>query len=207
MLWNGAKGEGEEGPRHDPPAFAVFGEEVELAVGRCLGDDLGGATGQVTHQQCHQCQTDENDHRLEQVGEGHRPHAAKDGVDHDDCRADEDAAVEIDGAAAENMDDQAQRRHLRRRPAQVRANDGQAGQHFNTLAIALFVEVANGQQVHAVKKLGKQQRRQHQAQAGAKGVAGDARQAVFGKRGRHRQHGFCAKPGCKHRGDVHVQRQ
>jgi hypothetical protein len=71
----------------------------------------------------------------------------------------------------------------------------------------LLVEVADGQQVHAVEQPREQQRGDHQAHRRAEGVAGDAAQAILGEGGRYRQHRFGPEPGGEHGGHVHVQWQ
>jgi hypothetical protein len=99
-------------------------EHHQLAVGRGLRDDLAEAARQVAGQQRHQRQPDQDDHRLEEVGEGHRPHAAEDGVDHHHRGADHDAGAQVQRATGQRGDDQAERGHLRRGPAQVGQHDG-----------------------------------------------------------------------------------
>src|SRR5512145_67398 len=48
------------------------------------------AAGEVADEVGHQRQADQDHDRLEQVGEGHRPHAAEDRVDQDHAGADHD---------------------------------------------------------------------------------------------------------------------
>ena len=185
LLGDGTKGKRKERTRHGPPSGSVHvgWEHVELAIGCGLGNDFVKSARITAHQQSHRNQAHHDHHGLKQIGESHRPHAAKHGVDQHHGRAQHDGVVQFNGPGREHMDNQAQRRQLRRGPAQIRQNNRHARQYFDRLAVAHLVEVADGQQVQAVKQLGEQQSRQHQADCGTKRVTGNTVQAVFGKGG------------------------
>ena len=209
LLRDGTKGKRKESPGHGPPGGGIHvgGEHVEFAIGCGLCHHFVKSARIAAHQQSHRNQAHHDDHSLKQIGESHRPHAAKHGVEQHHGRAHHDGVVQVNRPGREHMDDQAQRRQLRRGPAQVRQHNRHARQHLDRLAVAHLVEVSDGQQVQAVKQLGEQQSRQYQADGGPKRVTGNAVQAVFGKGGRHRQDGLSPEPGSEYRGHVHVKRQ
>jgi hypothetical protein len=82
-----------------------------------------------------------------------------------------------------------------------------AGHDLDQLAVTAPVEIADGQQIHAVEESGKEQRGEHQAHRRAERVAGHALQPVLGKGGADREHGLGAEPGGEDRGHVDVKRQ
>jgi hypothetical protein len=118
---------------HQAAASMSAGNMTSLPSAAAWEMTLPAAASHVADQDRHQGQADQDDHRLEQVGEGHRPHAAEDGVDQHHRGADHDGGVEVQRAAGQRGDDQAQGGHLRRGPAQVGQHDGQAGQHLHAL--------------------------------------------------------------------------
>ena len=207
MLRNRAEGEGEECPCHCPPTGGVLGEELQLASTRRVLDHRRKAAGPVADQHRDQCEADDDDDGLQQVGERHRPHAAEDRVDHDDGSAEHDCVVEFERTARQHMDHEPECRHLCGCPAQIGQRDCGAGEHLGRLAVALAIEVPDRQQVHPVEEPREQQRREHEAHRGAERVAGHAVQALGRKLGRDGQHGLGAKPRGEHRRHVHVERQ
>jgi hypothetical protein len=112
-----------------------------------------------------------------------------------------------DGAVGEYVEHQAERGDLRRDPAQVGQGDGNAGDDFDLAVIALSVEIADGQQVHAVELAREEQAEQDQAQRSAEGVGDQSAEIAFHEGGRDAQYRFGAEPSGEHHGQDDVQGQ
>ena len=184
-----------------------LGPELEqIAAGRQI-DDLVRTARHVAREPGQNHQTEHQNDHLDEIGHGHRPHAAPERVDQDRRHADGHAPRNADGTARQQVEHQPQRRDLRRHPAEVAQHDDQRTDDFDGAAIALTVVVADGQQRHAVELGGKEQAHQNQAHARAERVFHHVVQTALDELGRHAQHDLRPEPGREGRGDDHVHRQ
>ena len=110
-------------------------------------------------------------------------------------------------AARKDRERQAERGQLRSGPAEVRNGDRDAGRHLDRLAVALSIEVADRQEIHAVERAREERRDKDQAEGRAERVGDHAAQPIAREGGRDRQHGLGAEPGGEHRGRAHVERE
>jgi hypothetical protein len=93
-------------------------KELELAGLGGRGDHLGRPAGHVAHQPGDARHADDDHHRLEQVGQRHRPHAAPDACRRAPPRAEDDAGLQRDRAVGKNGEGEAEGGELRRGPAE-----------------------------------------------------------------------------------------
>mmetsp|Transcript_59429 Transcript_59429/g.140489 ORF Transcript_59429/g.140489 Transcript_59429/m.140489 type:complete len:508 (-) Transcript_59429:377-1900(-) len=163
--------------------------------------------GQVGREHGNDAQADDQHDHLDEVRPGHGQEAANDDIDQHRQQADDHAGLRAHRAVGQDVEDQAQRRDLGGHPAQVAQDDGQRAEDLDALAVALAVEVADGQQVLLVELGRKEGAHQHQAQAGAEGVLDDGVQAALNEFGRQAHHGLGAEPGREGGGHHHDQRQ
>jgi hypothetical protein len=77
---------------HQPGASS--GRTLNLPSAAAWAIDLAGPPAMSPTSIATRRQADQDDHGLEQVGEGHRPHAAEDGVDQHHRAADHDGVVQ-----------------------------------------------------------------------------------------------------------------
>jgi len=186
---------------------AGFGPELEQVAAHGQVDDLVGTTGHVARKPGQHHESDHEDDHLQEIGHGHRPHAAKQRVGQDGHHADGHAHGNADRAARQQVENQAQRRDLGRDPAQVAEHDDQRADDLDGAPIAVAVVVADGQQRHAVELAREEQAHQDQAHARAERVLDHAAQAALDELGGHAQHDLRAEPRGKRGGDDHVHGQ
>ncbi len=150
---------------------------------------------------------DDDDDHLDEIGDRHRPHAAEERIDEDGAGAYPHPHDLADLAARHHVEHQAERGDLRPHPAEVGDHDGDGGQHLDAAAELLFVEIAYGQQVHAVQRRGEKQPDQDQAHGGAEGIGDDAVQSFLQESRGDAEHRFGPEPRGEHRGGDHIKRQ
>ncbi|MNZ84844.1 hypothetical protein D3C78_1036150 [compost metagenome] len=176
-------------------------QEGEFAFAGGVADHIDRATGHVADQPDQVEQAADDDDHLQEVSQRNGPHAAEQGVQQNDDGADDHALGGGQPAIGQHAEDHAQRGDLRGDPAHVGNDDHQAGEDFHVLAVALAEEVADGEQVQAVQRTGKDEADQHQAAEGAERVFDDPGETFFEERRRNTQHRFGAEPGGEHHGD------
>lgn len=189
---------GPGGDEGDDVTRGGLGQKIEFAVRRRVLNDFVEPAGHAAHQPGDVADAGHDDGHLKEIGQRHRPHAAEQGVEQDDGRADDDAGVVVDLAAREDVEHQPMRGHLRRDPAQVREDDAQAGGDLHHMIVAALVKVADGEELHAIERLREKQTHQDQAQAGTERISDDAVHAFFEEGRGNPQHGFRSEPGGEH---------
>ena len=116
--------------------------------------------------------------RLKEVGKGHRNHAAPDGVHQHDASTDQNALIDRNRAAGEDVSHQANGGQLGTGPADIAGCDCKARQHLYRFAVTFAIKVANREQVHPIEVLGKEQSHQQQTRACAERIGRDSAQPI-----------------------------
>ena len=150
---------------------------------------------------------DDDDDHLQKVGDRHRPHAAEQGIDEDGARTNPHAGELADLAARDHVEDQSQCRNLRSDPAQIGHDDGERGQCFRRTAETPAVEIAYGQQVHAIQRGSEEYADQDQAKCGTERVGHHAVQAFLQEYRGDAEHGLGAEPSGKYGGGDDMEGQ
>src|SRR5436309_4179011 len=169
----------EGGDESQPFLGAAPGPELELSRLGGYGDDLSGPTRHVADEPGDHPEADDYHDRLEEISHGNGPHPAPDRVGEYDDAADDDSGLERDGAARQGRENEAECGQLRRGPAEIGDGDDDAGTELHGATIALAVEVADGEQVHAVEGAREEKCDDDQADGGPEGIGDNAAQPAL----------------------------
>ena len=204
LLRDGAQHHGDAGADERQPGLRIgLRKKGKFAGGARVFDDWQDAAGLVADQPGDEQKAAHDHAHLHEIENRHRQHAAEGGVGEHDGGAEHHAGRFAQGAAGDDVEQEAERLDLRRHPAQVGDDDAQRHQDFDAAAVAQAVKVAQGQDVEAVKARGEKEAGDDQAQAGAERIGDHAAQTLAHEGGRNAEHRFGPEPGGEHRGHDH----
>jgi len=135
-----------------------------------MADDRGDAAGHVRYQPGDPEQAEHNDDHLHESGQRYRPHAAIQCIDQHNRSADDDALGLRDTAVGEYAEDQPECRDLGCDPAQIGQRDGDGDHNLDEAVVFVAIEVADGEEIHAIERAGEEQAEQNQTERSAEGI-------------------------------------
>ena len=189
LLGNRAQHHGDGSSDEERPLFdSAAGEKLELALACGVFHHLARAACQVGSKPGNRQQAHANHDHLHEIGHGHRPHAAVQGVNQHHQRANDHAHGDRYSPLGEQIEHQAQGRDLGSHPAQVAEHDDGRTGHLNHPPIALAVVIAQRDQVLLVELVGKEKADQHQAHRRPEGVLDHGSEISINEAGRDPKH-------------------